>query len=66
MSGECRTTVSFVGYDGRSENAVYEWREGFVQSDPGRSSSRPKLTMVEERDRAKLIHGLERWLDERR
>lgn len=65
MSGECRTTVSFIGYNGRDEKVVYERREEFAQSDSGRSSSCPKLTIVEKRDRAELIHGLERWLDER-
>ena len=65
MQGECRTTVSFIGYDRRDENTVYKQGEEFFRLAVGGSLFVPKLIVVEERDRRELIHGLERWLDER-
>ena len=65
MQGQCQTTVSFIGYGGRDENAVYKQGEEFFRLAVGGSLIVPKLAVVEKQDRGELIHGLERWLDER-
>lgn len=65
MNRECRTTVSFIEYDGKDEDTVYEQGEEFFRLAVGGLLFVPKLTIVEEQHRGELIHGLERWLDER-
>ena len=65
MNRECQTTMSFIGCDGKDENVVYEQGEDVFRLAVGGSLFVPKLTVAKEHDRRELIHGLERWLDER-